>query len=107
MQSPANSTTTPLAKQSIFIGSYERIVAFASVIITINSDTTNEISVYSSIDKKTTTKTVYNYTPGQATTFLISPITQPYIYFTVRNDSNDNQTLLNFSVIYSTHGFTD
>ena len=105
MQSIKNSTTTPLAKGGIFFGSYDDVIPYSSIVLTINSDTTNEISVYASMDKKTTTKTIYISPANEVKTFIISPSSLPYIYITVRNNSNTNQTLLNFCAMYSPSAF--
>lgn len=101
MESKNNITTIPLNSGAIFLGTYEDVSQWISAIITVYSDQEVEITAYQSINRQRTITTVFNYdNPETSQTFILSPLTMPFIYFTVLNTSSTNQTYLNFSVKY-------
>jgi hypothetical protein len=106
MESKTNRSIVPLNVGGLFLGDYDNIILYSSAVISIVSDTINEITAYQTLDKKTLSPIVFNYdNVNELVSFTISPLKQTYLYFTVRNNSNANQTLLNFSVSYNTAAF--
>ena len=101
MESKTNITNIPLNAGAIFIGTYEDSIPFVSAIVSILADTEATITCYQSLNKQRTTTTTFEYTDiGNLQSFIISPLTLPYIYFIVQNSSSTNQTYLNFTVKY-------
>ena len=101
MESKTNITSIPLNSGAIFIGTYEDVAPYVSAVVSINTDTDAIITCYQSLNKQRTTTTTLQYSSiGNIETFIISPLTQPFIYFVVQNSSSSNQTYLNFSVKY-------
>jgi hypothetical protein len=103
MANKVEYTTTPLNSGSVYLGRYTEIQNYNCAIISILSDTTATITSYQFIDKNRTVNTVFEYEAGDVgnvKTFYINPILLPYIYFTVHNNSLNNQTYLNFLVKY-------
>jgi hypothetical protein len=98
MESSLNQTLVPLQSGRIYIGTWEKTL-YNSAQITVLSDTTNELIIYQSLNKTQTQNTTFQIPSGVFFTYNI-PLNLPYVYFTVRNNSGTNQTLLNFSVIY-------
>ena len=100
IKSTNNFTTIPLEPGRIYIGSYDTVLPYATAIISINTDTDTELIVYSSTNKIRTTTIVYQ-TEGGTPFFKFINITNPYMYFTVRNvNVSTAQTYLTFEVIY-------
>ena len=98
MESNLNQTVVPLQSGRIYIGTYEKQL-YNSAQITVLSDTTTELICYQSLNKTQTQNTAFQVPAGVYFTYNIA-LNLPYVYFTVRNNSGTNQTLLNFSVIY-------
>jgi hypothetical protein len=67
--------------------------------INLNADTNCEITYYTSNDKVLIENNTYSYT-ANSNYFNSINSTSRYVYFTVRNITNTNQTSLNFSVLY-------
>jgi hypothetical protein len=105
MESKLNTSNTPLNTGGLFIGAYESVVEFSSIVLSIYSDTETTISCYQSLNKQLANVSVFTGVASVQSTFIISPIILPYVYFTVRNSSGSNQTVLNFSVAYKNSAF--
>jgi len=100
MQSFNNSSTTPLRANAIFIGSWDDILNYQNIQVSLYSNSDCEITYYFSNDKGYVDSTLYSYTSGSNYTNSINN-TARYVYFTVRNISvATNQTIFNFSVLY-------
>ena len=97
-ESTLNYSITPLNSHGVYIGTWEKSLN-PTAIVTLIADTTCEITCYQSLNKIQVESTTYNSLAGHYFTYNIS-LNLPYVYFTVRNNSAFNQTLLNFSVIY-------
>ena len=106
MESKLNTSTIPLNTGGLFIGGYESVVAYSSIVVSIYSDTETTISCYQSLNKQQANVSVFTGVASVQSTFIISPIILPYVYFTVRNSSVSNQTILNFSVAYKNSAFS-
>jgi hypothetical protein len=98
MESTLNNTVVPLLSGRIYIGTWEKSL-YNSAVITVLADTTTELICYQSLNKVQTQTTTFQTQAGRYFTYNIN-LNLPYVYFTVRNNSATNQTLLNFSVIY-------
>jgi len=98
MESSLNSSLVPLNSGGIFIGVWEKVL-YATAQITLLSDTTTEIICYQSLNKQQVQTTSFNVSANQYFTYNIN-LNLPFVYFTVRNTSGTNQTLLNFSTLY-------
>jgi hypothetical protein len=105
MESKLNTSNTPLNTGGLFIGAYESVVEFSSIVLSMFSDTETTISCYQSLNKQLANVSVFTGVASVQSTFIISPIILPYVYFTVRNSSGSNQTVLNFSVAYKNSAF--
>lgn len=106
MESKLNTSNVPLNSKGLFIGGYESVSEFSSIVISIYSDTANIISCYQSLNKQLANVSVFNSVPNVQSTFVISPVILPYVYFTVRNNTETNQTVLNFSVSYKNAAYS-
>jgi hypothetical protein len=98
MDSALNSTNIPLNAGGVFIGQFENIL-LPTATISLIADTTTQIDIYQSINKIQVNHTTFLTQANQYFEANIT-LTQPYVYFSVRNNSMTNQSLLNFSVIY-------
>ena len=98
MESTLNYSITPLAADRAYIGKWEKVL-YTSATITLLADTTCEIVAYQSLNKTQEQITSFQTVANQYNTFNLV-LDLPYIYFSVRNNSATDQTLLNFSVIY-------
>jgi len=98
MDSALNSTNIPLNAGGVFIGQYENIL-LPTATISLIADTSTQIDIYQSINKIQVNHTTFLTQANQYFEANIT-LTQPYVYFSVRNNSMTNQSLLNFSVIY-------
>jgi hypothetical protein len=98
MESTLNYSITPLQAGRAFIGRWEKVL-YSTATITLLADTTCEIVAYQSLNKTQEQTTKFETLANQYNTFNL-PLDLPYIYFTVRNNTSTDQTLLNFSVIY-------
>lgn len=99
IRSTNNFSLTPLDANRIYIGSYDTVTQYATAVITLNSDTDCELTIYSSVDKIRTIKDVYASTGGTPLVKFV-PLITPYVYMTVRNTEATAQTYMNFEVIY-------
>ena len=99
MESSKNKTFIPLGINNIYIGYYDNVIQYETVIINLLADSNCEIIMYQSSDKNHYQSTTYNYTANQVFNQL-AVLYQPYVYFTVRNTGNNAQTVLNFNVLY-------
>ena len=99
MQSINNQTYVPLRAGAIFIGQYEDVLDYQSADYTIKASTNSQVVFYQSNDKIYYSTTNYDYTSGQSVTQSVA-LNQRYFYITVRNTSNVDQTLLQFTMIY-------
>jgi hypothetical protein len=106
MESKLNTSSVPLNTGGLFIGAYESVVAYSSIVVSIYSDTETTISCYQSLNKQLANVSVFTGVANVQSTFVVSPIILPYVYFTVRNSSVSNQTILNFSVAYKNSAFS-
>ena len=98
-ESSNNRSFIPLLANRVYIGTYDNAVPYASATISLLSDTTNEIVVYQSQNKVQQNVTSYTTVGGVQFTKQID-LTEPFVYFTVRNNSGIDQTLMAFTVIY-------
>lgn len=99
MQSLNNSSNVPLRGSAIYIGSWDDILKYQNVQVTLNADSDCEITYYTSNDKVYIESVVYPYVSG-SNYFNSINSTSRYVYFTVRNTTSTNQTNFNFSVLY-------
>ena len=100
MESSLNSTTTPLKGKSVFLGKWEKVL-YSCAYINIYSDTDCEIKYYSSQSKQTELNvTTIQYVANQPKQNYCISLPLPYILFNVINKSSNEQTILNFSVVY-------
>jgi len=98
MESSLNQSIVPLQSGRIYIGTFEKSL-YNSAQITVLADTTTELIAYQSLNKTQVQSTTLQIPANVYFTYNIA-LNLPYVYFTVRNNSQFNQTLLNFSVIY-------
>jgi len=99
MQSLNNSSNVPLRGSAIYIGSWDDILKYQLVQVTLKTDTNCEITYYTSNDKVYVDSTTFSYTAG-SNYFNSINSTSRYVYFTVRNLTTDLQTEFSFSVLY-------
>ena len=99
MQSLNNQSNIPLRANAIYIGSWDDILKYQNVQITLNADTNCEITYYTSNDKVFIENQTFAYNANDNYYNSINS-TSRYVYFTVRNLQNVNQTQFNFSVLY-------
>ena len=105
-ESKLNISNVPLNAKGLFIGAYENVAEFSSIVISIYSDTETTISCYQSLNKQLANVSVFTGVANVQSTFIISPIILPFVYMTVRNGTTTNQTVLNFSVAYKNSAFS-
>jgi len=106
MESKLNTSNVPLNAKGLFIGAYENVAEFSSMVISIYSDTETTISCYQSLNKQLANVSVFTGVANVQSTFIVSPIILPFVYFTVRNGTTTNQTVLNFSVGFKNSAFS-
>jgi hypothetical protein len=94
------SVGSPLGPNKLYIGSYDQVTNFATAKISIVASTDMEIIAYQSQDRIQTFSTTYQYTSSSQANFYLQ-LTAPSVYFTCRNVTATQQTLFNFTVIYS------
>jgi len=99
MQSLKNSSNVPLRGSAIFIGSWDDILNYQNVQVTLNADSNCEITYYTTNDKVYIESVTYPYVSG-SNYFNSINSTSRYVYFTVRNTTTTNQDTFNFSVLY-------
>ena len=99
MQSLKNSSNEPLRGSAIFIGSWDDILNYQNVQVTLNADSNCEITYYTTNDKVYIESVTYPYVSG-SNYFNSINSTSRYVYFTVRNTTTTNQDTFNFSVLY-------
>lgn len=102
MESINNKTFTPLQAGRAFIGTYDKVDAYSSCVLSIKSDQPCLITMYQSQNRtlEYPVSVAYTTNPNQYSEVL--PLYMPYVYFVVRNEGNDTQTFLNFTIIYKT-----
>jgi hypothetical protein len=98
MESTLNYSITPLAAGRAYIGRWEKAL-YPTATITLLSDTACEIVAYQSLNKTQEQTTTFETVANEYFTYNLT-LNLPYIYFSVRNPTGTDQTLLNFSVIY-------
>lgn len=98
-ESSNNRSFSPLLSGRVFIGSYDTTIPYATATISLLADTNCEIIAYQSQNKIQTYTSTYSTTGGVQFNGLLQ-ITSPYVYFTVRNPTANDGTLLAFTVIY-------
>jgi hypothetical protein len=99
VKSANNLTNTPLLPNRIFVGSYDSVLPYSTAVFTVSADKDCEVILYSSADKLNQTTTTYT-TVGGVPFIKVVNITQPFVYFTIRNTTQTAQTYLHFDVIY-------
>ena len=100
MESTNNQTFVPLGSNKTYIGTYDVVSAYTSAKISLISDQDCEVRVYQSQNKKNTFSVSFQATANvQLEEYLT--LSNPFVYFTVRNKSSTAQTVLNFTVIYT------
>ena len=102
MESTFNKTFTPLEAGRAYIGSYEKVDAYSSCVISLISDQDCLITAYQSQNKSSEYPITFSYTTPNTQFNMPMTLSLPYVYFTVRNQSANAQTYLNFTVIYKT-----
>jgi len=98
-KSANNLTNTPLLPNRIFVGTYDSVLPYSTAVFTVSADKDCEVILYSSADKLNQTTTTYT-TVGGVPFIKVVNITQPFVYFTIRNITQTAQTYLHFDVIY-------
>ena len=100
MESTNNQTFVSLGSNKTYLGTYDAVSAYTSAKISLISDQDCEVRVYQSQNKKNTFSVSFQATANvQLEEYLT--LSNPFVYFTVRNKSSTAQTVLNFTVIYS------
>jgi hypothetical protein len=99
MQSLNNTSNVPLRGSAIYIGSWDDILKYQNIQVSLNADSDCEITYYTSNDKLFIESTTFVYDSG-TNYFNSINSTSRYVYFTVRNLDNTNQSSFNFSVLY-------
>ena len=102
MESVNNKSFIPLQAGRAYIGIYDKVDAYSSAVISLVADQNCLITMYQSQNRTLEYPTTYNYTTAGAQYTHSVPLTAPYVYFTVRNESGTDQAYLNFTVIYKT-----
>jgi hypothetical protein len=97
--SQVNSSSTPLGINRAFIGRYDTVTNFLSAIITINTDTDCELSVFQSNDRINSVQTIFETVANVPFTQIVL-LTNPYFYITVRNTDSIAQTSFALETIY-------
>jgi hypothetical protein len=100
MQSLNNTSNVPLRGSAIYIGSWDDILKYQNIQVTLNADSDCEITYYTSNDKLFIESTTFVYNSQYSLYFNSINSTSRYVYFTVRNLDNTNQSSFNFSVLY-------
>jgi hypothetical protein len=99
MQSLNNQSNISLRPNGIYIGSWDDILQYQNIQINLKASTNCQITYYESNDKVLINATTYSYV-GNNIYFNSINSTSRYVYFTVRNTTNVQQTNFNFSVLY-------
>lgn len=99
MQSLNNQSNVSLRPNGIYIGSWDDILQYQNIQINLKASTNCQITYYESNDKVLINATTYSYV-GNNIYFNSINSTSRYVYFTVRNTTNVQQTNFNFSVLY-------
>lgn len=99
MQSLNNQSNVSLRPNGIYIGSWDDILQYQNIQINLKASTNCQITYYESNDKVLINETTYSYV-GNDIYFNSINSTSRYVYFTVRNTTNVQQTNFNFSVLY-------
>lgn len=99
MQSLNNQSNVSLRANGIYIGSWDDILQYQNIQINLKASTNCQITYYESNDKVLINATTYSYV-GNNIYFNSINSTSRYVYFTVRNTTNVQQTNFNFSVLY-------
>ena len=94
------SVGSPLGGNKTYIGTYDQVTNFTTAKISIVASTNMEIIAYQSQDRIQTFSTTYQYTASSQANFYLQ-LTASSVYFTCRNTSSSQQTLFNFTVIYT------
>ena len=98
-ESVNNRTFIPLQAGRVFIGTYDTVIPFSTAVVSCLSDTDCVISAFQSQNKVQSYQQTFNVVAGVQFTTQIQ-ISNPYLYFTVRNSTANNGTQLSFTVIY-------
>ena len=96
-----NITNVPLANGRTFIGKWDSVLEYATAVILVNSDKAADVTIYQSPDKAITYTTAFSTVGGTPYTKYF-PISSPFIYFTLKNNSGSDMSYLQFEVIYRT-----
>ena len=97
-----NSSTQPLSSNSIYIGRWDDILQYQNIQINLNADSNCVITMYYSNDKNLVYSQSFNYSSNNNFNEIVNS-TNRYVYFTVRNNTANNQTKFNFSVLYKSN----
>ena len=99
MESILNKSFIPLQSGRVYIGDYDKVEAYASAVINLLSDQPCLITMFQSQNKTEVYTTTFT---SVANTHFVQtvPITSPFVYFSVRNQSSTDQTELAFTVTY-------
>jgi hypothetical protein len=106
MQSLNNTSNVPLRANAIFIGSWDDILKYQNVQVSLNADSNCEIIYYTSNDKIYIENTTFSYVSG-SNYFNSINSTSRYVYFTVRNTTNVDQTSFSLSILYKSFPITN
>jgi len=97
-----NKSFTPLLAGRVYIGTYDSVAPYATATISLLTDTACQLVAYQSQNKIQQNVTSYNTVGGVQFTQQLD-LTEPFVYFTVRNSSGTDGTLMAFTVIYRTN----
>lgn len=110
MSNNFTSTTIPLLNNGVYLGRYIDVSQYTSAIISVFTDQPCQITAYQSINKQRTIPFVFDYLIADVNslkTFSLNPLQMPFIYFTVLNNSGNDQTYLNFSVKFDNNSLSN
>ena len=98
-ESQNNKSFVPLLAGRVYIGSYDTVSPYATATISLLSDTSCSLVAYQSQNKVQYSTTTYTTIGGVPFSAQLN-LTDPFCYFTVRNSSVTDGTLMAFTVIY-------
>lgn len=94
-----NYSITPLNVGGAFLGNWDSVLPYSSAIITINSDQNCQLTIFTAMNTLNPIVNQYN-TTANVPYVLELPLNYPYIKTYLINSASNNQTFLNFEIIY-------
>ena len=98
-ESTNNKSFVPLLSGRVYIGSYDSVAPYATATVSLLTDTTCQLVANQSQNRVQQNVTSYNTVAGVQFTLQLD-LTNPFVYFTIRNTSVHDGTLMAFTVIY-------